>query len=114
MQFEEASSTHKHEIIKKTAIFEELSRTAKEQHKLHFKIVSVFSSSLKEDEKFTLDSDGMYDLVVLAINKLLQVNENFTETDKKEFLLDSGAIWKFGMWLMGEKLTPFFSVLMQT
>lgn len=106
--------TNVKKIIKKTATFDELSRTAKDQHKLHFKIISVISQSIKGDEEFTIESDGMYDLVVLAINKLLQVNENFTESDKKEFLLDSGAIWKFGMWLLGEKLTPFFSILMQT
>ena len=99
----------------KTATFKELSRVDKNQHKLHFMMTSIYSSVKSEDEesKVVIDSDSLYDLTVKAIRILLITNESFTETDKSEFLNDSGAILNFGLWAYKEKFTPFLSSLNQ-
>ena len=101
-------------LVTKTATFKELNRTDKKQHKLHFKIVALFTGAEKNEEtgNVVLDSDTIYDLTVKSINELLQVDKDFTEQDKNEFLKDSGAIFNFGYWFLGEKVTPFFSSLM--
>lgn len=99
------------EPVTKTATFKELSRTDRAQHKLHFKIISIFEHfGAKEGGEIKLDPDGMYDLSVKAINTLLITDKTtFTDQDKAEFLNDSGAIFDFGFWLLGEKIAPFFS-----
>jgi hypothetical protein len=102
------------EIIK-TATFKELDPNDKEQHKLHFKIVSIFENFGEKEigddgnPKVTINSDGIYDLTVKAIKTLLLPDENFTVQDKSEFLNDSGALFDFAFWLLPEKITPFFS-----
>lgn len=96
----------------KIATFKELNRTDKLQHKLHFKLISLFEGlekSKDEEDTIGISSDGLYDITVKAINILLTPNEVFTEMDKKEFLNDSIALLEFGMWLFQEKFTPFFS-----
>jgi|ERR1044072_2672347 hypothetical protein len=101
------------EPIEKTAWFKELSRTDKSQHKLHFKILAIFENfGVKgaDIDNIKIDSDGVYELSVKAINTLLLVDDKFTETDKQEFLNDSAAIFDFGFWLLGQKIAPFFSV----
>jgi hypothetical protein len=107
------------EPIIKTATFKELSRTDRTQHKLHFKIISLFTGNPQnedddEKEKTLFDSDVVYDLTVKCIKKLLVVDEKFTATDKEEFLNDSGAIINFGLWYLSNKITPFFSELNRT
>jgi hypothetical protein len=99
----------------KMATFKELSRVDKNQHKLHFMLISLFSSTQNEDEenKTVIDSDSLYDLTVKAIKMLLVVNNSFNDTDKAEFLNDSGAILNFGLWALKEKFTPFLSMLNQ-
>lgn len=97
--------------VTKVATFKELSRTDKAQHKLHFKIVAIFEHFGAKDEgaDMKIDSDGVYDLTVKAINTLLIADPDFTVQDKAEFLNDSAAIFGFGFWLLGEKIAPFFS-----
>jgi hypothetical protein len=107
-----------YEQVTKTATFKELSRTDRDQHKLHFKIVALFTGGnieREEDEKAgtTLESDDIYDLTVKCIKKLLIIDENFTAQNREEFLTDSGAIMNFGFWLLGEKIAPFFSILIK-
>jgi hypothetical protein len=100
------------DTISKKATFKELSRTDKAQHKLHFKIIAIFEHfGVKDGEgdAIKIDSDGVYDLTVKAINTLLILDEGFTVQDKAEFLNDSAAIFDFGFWLLGEKIAPFFS-----
>jgi hypothetical protein len=96
----------------KTATFKELNRTDKEQHKLHFKLISLFEGLEKEkgeEGSFDISSDGLYDITVKAVKVLFIENESFTKVDKEEFLTDSIALLSFGMWLFKEKFTPFFS-----
>ena len=97
--------------ISKIATFKELSRVAKDQHKLHFMLTTLFAGSSKDDGEVKIDSDSLYDLTVKAIKTLLVINDNFTEGDKTEFLNDSGSILEFALWALREKFTPFFSTL---
>ena len=85
--------------IEKTATFYELERTNKLQHKLHFKIITVFESNDPEEgeqAKMTISSDAIYDLTVKAFRTLIILNDEFTEVDKNEFLNDSAAIFDLG------------------
>lgn len=105
--------------VAKTATFKELDRVDKSQHKLHFKIVSLFMNNLgeKNDDgtaNINLDSDALYDLTLKGIKTLIQINPEFTAQDLTEFLQDSGAIFNFAFWFLTEKLSPFFSTLTQT
>jgi len=98
-------------IISKTATFKELSRTDKSQHKLHFKLMSLFEGLEKEkgeENSVGISTDGLYDITVKAINILFVPSDGFTELDKKEFLNDSVALLEFGLWLFKEKFSPFF------
>ena len=103
--------------VTKEAVFKELSKTDRSQHKLHFKIVSLFIDSKTNEEtgNIKLDTDDIYDITVRCINQLLIVDgKSFTDGDKTEFLNDSGSIFSFGYWLLGDKITPFFSTLMDS
>lgn len=110
--FDESTNTFPLKVITKTGTFKELNRTDKLQHKLHFKIIAIFEHFGAKDgdsESIKIDSDGVYDLTVKAINTLLIPDPEFTVQDKAEFLNDSAAIFEFGFWLLGEKISPFFS-----
>lgn len=111
--WDEATTSFIEGTVSKVATFKELSRTDKSQHKLHFKIIAIFEHFGVKDgdnESVKIDSDGVYDLTVKAINTLLIPDKSaFTEQDKAEFLNDSAAIFDFGFWLLGEKIAPFFS-----
>lgn len=101
--------------VEKTATFHELSRRDRKQHKLHFAIVSLFSKTIADEDgenKVNLDSDEIYDLTVRAVKDLMITSDQFTETDKKELLNDSGALVEFGFSLISEKIIPFFQILM--
>jgi hypothetical protein len=96
----------------KTATFKELNRTDKAQHKLHFRLISLFEGldKGKEDpDSIGISSDGLYDITTQAVKILLIENEAFSKIDKDEFLQDSIALLSFGLWLFKEKFTPFFS-----
>lgn len=107
-------------VVTKTAQFKELSRTQRDQHKLHFKIISVFSGASSNDSyigdgktaSFTIDTDVIYDLTTKFIRLNHIPNENFTIQDREELLQDSGGLATFGLWLLAEKISPFFSELM--
>lgn len=93
----------------KIATFKELNQTDKEQHKLHFKIVSLGESfNVTEDGGTKVNTDTLYDITVKSINSLLVIDQTFTATDKNEFLSDSAAILRFGLFMLEQKFTPFF------
>ena len=117
----EDNQTLQEQQVTKTATFSELNRRDKTQHKLHFMLVSIFKSNGEDEMK--IDSDQLYDITVKAVKILLIVdspnagditlaNAIFTEQDKVEFLSDGGALIAFGMWLLKEKISPFFQHLM--
>ena len=101
------------EEVTKQATFKELNRTDKDQHLLHGKILTLSVNSSDDDDegkkKINVDSDGVIHLSKKAINCLLIPDENFTAADKKDFLSDSIAVINFGLWLIAEKVSPFFS-----
>ena len=110
-QFESESNSFKEVSVTKTATFKELNRTERDQHKLHFMLISLFESN--DQNKMIVDSDKLYDITAKTIKTLLIVDEQFTEQDKTEFLNDSGALFTFGIWLLKEHISPFFSRLMK-
>lgn len=117
--FDGEAQVHTKGRKKATATFQELDATVKAQHRLHFLIISIFKSqpvspTAIPGEKIPakLDPDILYDLTVKAVQVLWVETPAFTAQDKEEFLCDSGALLPFGLWLMGEKVTPFFSELM--
>lgn len=97
--------------VTKRVTFNEISRTERTQHKFHFAIMSTFQS-FEDNGKggVKLDGDAIYDLTIKAVETLWVKTDAFTDQDKTEFLSDSGAIFDFGMWLLADKITPFFQV----
>jgi hypothetical protein len=95
--------------VTKEVTFKELNRTDRDQHKLHFSLISIFKS---RGDSFNIDSEALYDLVVRFIDTMVVLDDKqFTIQDKEELLNDSGALLDFGLWLMPNKITPFFSNL---
>jgi hypothetical protein len=114
----------------KTATFKELCRTDKTQHKLHFKIISMFEGmhddqkealrnaknpdekqEVLEDSEIGLNTDVLYDITVKAIKHLLIIDQDFNEIDRKELLQDSLALLSLGLWLFANHFAPFFQKL---
>ena len=94
----------------KTATFKELNRTDRTQHKLHFKLISLFEGVQNNDpEQVNISTDRLYDITVKTVELLCVPDQSFTETDKQEFMNDSIALLTFGMWLVREKFAPFFT-----
>jgi len=100
---------HEETEVKKTATFKELSRIDKDQRKFQFKLMSVFKS--KGEGELQIDHDMLCDITENGINVLLVPDALFTEIDKANFLNDNGAVINFGLWLLAEKISPFFSLL---
>lgn len=109
--------------VTKVATFKELDRLDKNQHKLHFMILSLYQNRVKDEgeiddpsvSKIKLDSGALYDLTVKSIRTLILCAEKqneemdaFVETDKAEFLNDSVAILNFGLWFLENHISPFF------
>jgi hypothetical protein len=113
-----------------TVTFNSLNRTDRSQHKLHFKIISLFEG-MGESQKESLEratteyekdqamketelgikTDVLYDITVKAVALLVVCDDNFTEHDKKELLNDSIALLNLGLWLFGNEFAPFFQKL---
>ncbi len=101
---------HIEKEVKKTATFKELSRIDRDQRKFQFMLMSVFKS--KGANEIAIDHEMLCDITEKAVEVLLITDpKTFTEIDKTQFLNDNGAIINFGMWFLGEKLSPFFQQL---
>lgn len=107
--FDETINTHVEKEITKLATFKELSRTDKDQRKFQFMLMSVFKS--KGLNEVQIDHDMLCEITEKSIDVLLVADANFTEADKLQFLNDNGAVIIFGLWLLREKINPFFSLL---
>lgn len=110
--------------VTKQVTFKELDSRDKEQHTLHFKIISLYTANKRAgdedadpDEKpqdrakrrVLMDTDIVCELTKAAVKKLVVVDETeFTKIDRQEFLADSLALIPFGMWFLTEKAFPFF------
>ena len=71
----------------KTATFNELNRTDKRQHELHFMLIDIFEGTAKANgevdiDSFGLNPKGLLKITVKAIEDLLTENESFTKADK--------------------------------
>jgi hypothetical protein len=97
--------------VTKEAVFKEISRTNRSQHKLHSTLLSMEGVIYKDGNgKLRIDGGELMNLSSLAIDTLLVVGANgFTEGDKTEVLNDSFALINTGIWLFEHKLAPFFS-----
>jgi hypothetical protein len=71
--------------------------------------MDVFKS---EGKNTKIDWKTIRELTDLYIEKMLIIDDNFTPTNKTEFLNDNGAVISFGLWLAHEKILPFFFKLM--
>ena len=107
--FDTVEKKHGEKEETKMATFKELSRIDKDQRKFQFLLTSVFKS--KGIDEIQIDHEVLCDITEQAIHVLLVTDENFTSTDKTQFLNDNIAIIQFGLWLLKEKLTPFFTLL---
>ena len=99
--------------VTKIAKFKDLSRTDDSQRKLQWMIMSI-AQTLEENKdtgKITLDFDILCDLTYKYIKTLIQTDETFTAADRDDFIADNGAVMQFGMWALGEKISPFFQKL---
>lgn len=93
--------------IKKTVTFKDLNRTDPTQRDLCWLIMDIWEKKGKS-KKFRLSREVMSELIDMFIDNMLVVDENFTDSDKKEFLADNGAVISFGLWLVHEKIADFF------
>jgi hypothetical protein len=93
----------------KTVKFIELSRTDPDQREISWLVMDVFKS---EGKNTKIDWKTIRELTDLYIEKMLIIDDNFTPTNKTEFLNDNGAVISFGLWLAHEKILPFFFKLM--
>jgi hypothetical protein len=102
---------HVIERVEKKATFNELNEMEQGQHKLHFKIMSLYRTRVLSDSEETkvaeIDTDILYDLTVLSVKSLAVVDDEFTEIDLREFLGCSLSILKFGMWFLENHILPF-------
>jgi len=124
------------------AHFKELNRLDKSQHKLHTMITQTFrkftftkverkendplpqpldgepitEEQLRYKIKMELDDEAIYDLTCAFIKtmSILEDRGDFDQQTQSEILADSGALYKFGMWVLGEKIAPFFLSLHET
>lgn len=99
--------------VKKTVRFKELSRTDPEQRDLCWLVMDIWDLKGKS-KKFRLSRDVMSELTDMFIDKMVILDENFTESDKKEFLADNGAVITFGLWLVHNRIADFFFKLTTT
>lgn len=102
---------HVIESVEKKVTFNELNDMDAAQHRLHFKIMSLYRLRILSDSDETkvaeIDTDTLYDLTVLSIKSLVILTDDFKEVDLKEFLACSLSILKFGMWFLEEHILPF-------
>lgn len=111
-QSKELVGTHFQKVKKKrTVTFNELDETEQSQHRLHFRIMSLYKSKMSvvegEETQVQIDTDTLYDITVESIKKLVVLDEGFREIDLKEFLACSLATLKFGLWFLEEHILPF-------
>lgn len=103
------------ENVTKSATFKELSQFSKEQAGLIFSLTSLITSSKKNNiGVLVIDSDSMYETAQRVIKELLIIDDEFKESDKALFLLDTLAQMYFINWYLTEKFMPFFASSVQS
>lgn len=113
----ETPGTWKHTPVTMPVTFMELDQTDRDQHLYHFDVMAFFGGKKKKpgaDEDVlnpVFDAQGVYDLTAKYVKKFTVLSETFTAGDREEILNDSGALLNFGLWLVEEKIVPFFRKL---
>lgn len=108
----------KDQIVQKTATFQELDRTNRDQTSLHATIISLCASINSQragKARLTkVDPDLLSEFVEFFVEDLLIPNTSFTEQDKVELLLDRPNLIILGLDLVKEKAYPFFASIRPT
>jgi hypothetical protein len=101
--------------VTKPVSFYELSQTDPKQHALFFMMKPLYENikTVGGGTRVIANPKVVKDLTVEAIDILLIVDDNFTITDKAEFMNDGFALLEFGTWFLEEKFTPFFLLFLQ-
>jgi hypothetical protein len=99
-------------FVTKTATFKELSRSNPDHYDYAWDVLQMYKKvGDGKDADVIAVKRVAAPLVRQYVNDMLILNEKFTETDKKEFLADNGALAMFGIWLTNSKFIVFFSTL---
>lgn len=92
----------------KVATFKEFSRVDREQRRYQFMVTAIIKSS---GESTIVDHEVLCDITEKFIDINLVIDASFTAQDKLQFLNDNVAVIDFALWLLKEKITPFFALL---
>lgn len=98
-------------VIEKLLTFKELNQLDREQHDLHFLIMAYYSGGTvktKGKRALVVDPEFARDMTNAFLNDMLILDKEFTATDKEIMMNDSGCLIKLGMYLIPEKVLPFF------
>lgn len=109
--WDDEAKQHVGKEVSKTATFKQLNRNDREQRKFQFMLTSIFKS--KNENDISVDHEVLSDITEQFVEVMLTPDATFTETDKAMFLNDNIAVIEFALWLLKEKLSPFFVQLAQ-
>ena len=99
-------------FVTKTATFKELSRSDADHYDYAWDVLQMYKKVGEgKDADIIAVKSVAAPLVRQYVKEMSVVNDKFTETDKKEFLADNGAMAQFGIWLTNSKFIVFFSAL---
>ena len=102
----DGSPEYVQKIVTKTATFKELVRTDATQRELCWNILKIVD--FKQGETPTINDEAACNITNAYINELVVVNDNFTQQDKTDLLNDNIGVVNFGLWLVHNKIIPFF------
>lgn len=102
---------YKFVTVSRDIVFKELDQYDREQHNLHFAIMSHFvggDSKPKGKKKLIIDPEFAQEMTVTFIEEMSILNDTFRAQDREILLNDSAALIKFSLWLIPNKVLPFF------
>lgn len=106
--WDDTEKKHIEKEERKAATFKEFSRTDREQREFQFMVTSIIKSN---GSTTIVDHKVLCDITEQFIEINLILDASFTAQDKLQFLNDNIAIIDFALWLLKEKITPFFALL---
>lgn len=106
-----------YQTIHKEIEFVDLDEFDRDQHDLHFLIMGHFiggGAKAKGRKKLVMDPEFSHEVTVMFIEEMAVTDEKaFTIKDREILLNDSAALISFSLWLMPNKILPFFLELMK-
>lgn len=107
----------KYQNVTKDVTFVDLDEFDRDQHELHFLIMGHFiggGSKTKGKKTLIMDPDFSREATVMFIEEMAVTDDkDFTIKDREILLNDSAALIRFSLWLMPNKILPFFLELMK-